>query len=136
MNQNENVIGHYLNPLQVWALSFGCAFALVLIGGIILCYILTCRAAGTHLGAVTPGFAHDGSGKVIQVISVAVLSPWAFVGFESVSNSSLGFNFSPRKVFGILFAALFTSSLAYILPTFLAAYAQPEGFFLVAGLYQ
>ncbi len=104
-------------------------FALVLIGGIILCYILTCRAAGTHLGAVTPGFAHDGSGKVIQVISVAVLSPWAFVGFESVSNSSLGFNFSPRKVFGILFAALFTGSLAYILPTFLAAYAQPEGFF-------
>ncbi|WP_081748992.1 amino acid permease [Butyrivibrio sp. FCS014] len=103
-------------------------FALILIGGIILCYIATCRASGTMVGMSAPGFAYEGSGKAIQIISIAVLSPWAFVGFESVSNSTLGFNFSSKKIFGIILAALITGSLSYIMLTFIATFAQPEGF--------
>lgn len=103
-------------------------FALILIGGIILCYIATCIVSGTMVGMSAPGFAYDGSGKAIQIISIAVLSPWAFVGFESVSNSTLGFNFSSKKIFRILLAALITGSLSYILLTFIATFAQPEGF--------
>ena len=104
-------------------------FALILIGGILLCYFVTCRASGSFVGIdASPGFASTGRGKAIQVISIAVLCPWAFVGFESISNSSLGFNFSTKKVFGIILTALFSSALAYILLTFIATFAQPEGF--------
>ena len=102
-------------------------FALALIGGIIFCYIMTCRAAGTNLGSVTPAYIDEHGSKTIQILSIAVLSPWAYVGFESVAHSAKGFNFSTKKVIHILIIALVTSAVAYILLAFLATYAQPEG---------
>lgn len=59
---------------------------------------------------------------------IACLSPWAFAGFESISNSAEEFRFSPKKSLGIMVAALFAAALAYILLALIAAARSPEGF--------
>ena len=99
--------------------------AVVLFGGILFC-----------LGAVL--FKSQGYENLkpwfmpvekpyVQILQVAALIPWAFVGFESVSHSTGEFRFSPRKSFAVMASALVTAGLAYVFLTWLAASVQPEG---------
>ncbi|MCR4818464.1 MAG: amino acid permease [Fretibacterium sp.] len=99
--------------------------AVLLFGGILFC-----------LGAVVSGMQGYENLKpwfmpaekpYIQILQVATLVPWAFVGFESVSHSTGEFRFSPRKSFAVMASAVVTAGLAYVLLTWLAASAQPEG---------
>ncbi|WP_294429238.1 amino acid permease [uncultured Treponema sp.] len=57
---------------------------------------------------------------LIQVISIAALSPWAFIGFESISHSSREFRFSRKKSLPIMFIAIFAGFAAYTLLTYTA----------------
>ena len=58
---------------------------------------------------------------ITVVIGIVVLAPWAFAGFESVSQSAAGFKFSPKKTIWIFLAALVIGAAAYILLTLIAA---------------
>ena len=59
---------------------------------------------------------------------IMFLSPWAFAGFESISQSTEEFKFPVKKSLGIMAAALITAAAAYIILVFVAASAVPEGF--------
>ncbi|MBR3561889.1 MAG: amino acid permease [Oscillospiraceae bacterium] len=103
------------------------ALALVLLAGIAVCAVAVLGRGGTMDAVMTPAFAPDRGGHLRQIAGIVALTPWAFVGFESVSNSASGFQFSPKKIIWIMAAALLTSAAAYILLTFMAAAVQPEG---------
>ena len=100
--------------------------ALALLGGVVICAVVVFRAgAGAARGTAPLMFAQDGP-PFSQIVSIIALSPWAFVGFESVSQSAQGFKFSVRKSIWIMAAALFTSALVYILLTGIAVVRAPE----------
>ncbi len=103
-------------------------FALLLIGGVIICAsVLVAKNHG--FGAVSvPAFSPNGKPALSQIFTIVALSPWAFVGFESVSNSAQGFKFSTKKTIWIFVAALTTGALVYIILTEMAAFVQPEGY--------
>ncbi len=61
-----------------------------------------------------PAFATGKGSSMRQIFSIIALSPWAFVGFESISNSAAGFKFSAKKALPIMSAALFASVLSYV----------------------
>jgi signal transduction histidine kinase/ActR/RegA family two-component response regulator len=63
-----------------------------------------------------------------QIFSIIALSPWAFVGFESISNSAAGFKFSAKKALPIMTAALLASVLAYVALAQIAAAIIPSGY--------
>ncbi len=102
--------------------------AFVLIGGIVLCFVFALINNGTQ-SIVKPAFSGlSGSAPFMQVVHLIALTPWAYVGFESVSHSSKEFRFKKNKTFVIIIVSIFTAGLAYILLSLLAASALPEGY--------
>ena len=102
------------------------AMALVLLGGVVICFA---AALGKESGGVSmssPPFA-EGSRPGYQVFTIFSLAPWAFVGFESISHSTAEAAFPRKYSFRILAAAVAAAAAAYILLVLLAASAQPEG---------
>ncbi|MBQ8698267.1 MAG: amino acid permease [Schwartzia sp.] len=55
------------------------------------------------------------------------MAPWAFIGFESVSHSATGLNFSSAKIAPVMVASVFASFLAYALLALLAVMELPAG---------
>ena len=100
--------------------------ALVLIGGVVIGFCAALSKSG-NIFAITPSFSPNDT-PLGAVFGIAVLSPWAFVGFESISHSAEEFNFSHKKTLGILVAAVVTAALAYTFLALIAVSVLPEGY--------
>ena len=102
--------------------------SLVLIAGILiaLCYIIIRPDTSTSL-SFEPAFSpeHSALGGSLFIV---FLAPWAFAGFESVSQSAEEFKFPVKKSLVIMTAALVTAAAAYIILNFVAASAVPAGY--------
>ena len=77
-------------------------------------------ASGINIFEIAPAYPPDTASSFAAVFGIVVLAPWAFVGFESISQSAEGFTFSVKKTFAILICAVVAAVLAY---TFLAILA-------------
>ena len=97
--------------------------------GILVCYVSACLKHTGGLAATAPAFSNidDGVGPIGQVIRIVALSPWLFVGFESISHSSGEFKFPLKRSFRVMFAALVASVLAYAMLAILPALVPIEG---------
>ena len=100
-------------------------FALLLLGGVAVCAIAVFCADSANMVELTPVFAPNGKIPAMQIFTIVALSPWAFVGFESVSNSTAGFKFPVKKTIWILAAALLTSTFCYVALTLMSARIVP-----------
>ena len=101
--------------------------ALVLIGGVVLCFLCVFIPKGdAPLPDLHPLFA-PGQKPAMGILFVVFLGPWAFAGFESISHSAEEFRFPVKKSLVILVVSLATAAAAYILLALIAAAARPEG---------
>ena len=85
------------------------------------------RSGGAAFSNLSPSFSPEFNPGVC-IVFIVFLAPWAFAGFESVSNSAEEFRFSPKKVFRVIVVALISAAAAYILLSLIAASARPEGY--------
>lgn len=104
-----------------------CAMFIMLIlisAVIILCTV--CALFGLSHSSLTlkPVFVPDVS-PFRQVLLVAFLSPWAFIGFECISNVSEEFNFPVKKSGSILKQSVVITTVLYIAVLLLSASAYP-----------
>ena len=74
---------------------------------------------------ISPAFVPERS-EFSQFMKIAFISPWAFIGFESIVNSSGEFTFRRTKTFRILTAAVLTATALYIAVTLLSVTAYPS----------
>ncbi len=106
-------------------------FALLLVVGVVALFALVCSRGGVSIEDFTPGFVTQGSAgersRPLQILNIAVLAPWAFVGFEAVSFASSDYRFNAKKSFLIMALAILASTLIYALLTLLSLSALPEG---------
>ncbi len=100
--------------------------AVLLLGGIIICFAAAMRAPGAGPDTFSPAFAPE-KGKFESVFTIFALAPWAYVGFESISHSAEEAKFPLKKSYGILAAAVLAAAVSYILLSLLAVTAVPEG---------
>ena len=98
--------------------------ALILLAGIAVCGAAVLRGGVRPL----PSFAPSKGTPVRQIVQIVALMPWAFAGFESVSNSTAGFRFSTKKTIWIFAASLLAGTFSYIVLAQMAASVQPQGF--------
>lgn len=78
----------------------------------------------------SPAFATGGyKVKAIQVVSVAVLSPWLFVGFETAFNTRGKKAPSPGRLFAIAVAAIIFGMAIYIMVVLIASSTPPVGYY-------
>ena len=89
--------------------------------GIVICF------AGAWLGggrSFQPAYVPDSS-ALSQIVKIAVISPWAFIGFESVSHGAEEYNFDRSKTRAILLISVISTLLLYVLVTLLSVTAYP-----------
>lgn len=92
---------------------------------IVACFAVALFARETALFTFDPTFLPDSS-ALSQIIGIACMSPWAFVGFESISNSTEEFSFSQTKSFRIMVVALVVTTALYLCVAMLSITAYPE----------
>ncbi len=102
-------------------------FALLLFGGVMIAAFEVFGRGQASLSSLSPAWAAGEQSPFRQVFTIVALSPWAFVGFESVYNSAASFRFSPKKTLGIITVSLITGTLVYVLLAEIAAGSVPEG---------
>ena len=101
--------------------------AFMLFFGVTIVFGAAFADKGWEIFTVSPPFA-SGEFPLKEVVAVAVLAPWAFAGFESISNAAEEFRFSPQKAFAILSASVVPSALMYIFLALLAVSVLPDGY--------
>ena len=111
--------------LAVW---LQIVLALVLFFGIVICFVGVLRNPGSAALPVKPLFSPLEPSKLKQIFTIFALSPWAFVGFESISNSAQGFKFSVKRSIWIMLAALVCGAIAYCFLSQIAVMRIPEDY--------
>ena len=101
--------------------------AIILFGGVLI-GIGAVVASGINPFDIKPAFPPEGNDTFAAIFGIVVLAPWAFAGFESVSQSAEGFKFSIKKTFAILFCAVVAAALAYTFLSLLAISTLPPGY--------
>jgi len=76
--------------------------------------------------SMAPAFLPDPN-AFRQIVRIAFLSPWVFIGFESVTHSAAGFRFRHSNLFRILVIAVAVTTALYIFVILLSVSAYPEG---------
>ena len=93
-------------------------------------------AVGFTVCAVIAALRHDsaftyaplyteGSSAFAQIVRIAAISPWAFIGFENISHFSEEYSFPIRKVRGILIWSVLITTLLYLFVSLLSVSAYP-----------
>ena len=100
--------------------------ALVFTVGITACFVIAMVQHGNSGMTMDPLFIPD-AGAFRQVIHIAFISPWAFIGFESVSHSAAEYRFRHSNLFRVLVISLVITTALYIFVILLSVSAYPEG---------
>ena len=97
---------------------------LLFTAAITICFIVAVvkHTGGTY--SYEPHFAPDKS-SLSQIIKIACISPWAFIGFENISHTSEEFTFARSKVFRLLICAVIATAALYIFIMLLSVSAYP-----------
>jgi len=78
-----------------------------------------------HKGTYAPVFIPD-SNALSQVLRIAVISPWAFIGFENISHAAEEYDFERTKINRILVISVFSTTLLYVFVILLSVTAYPD----------
>jgi len=100
--------------------------AVVLFAGIAVCFVWALAGGGESSAAFSPAFAPE-HGAFGGILTIFALTPWAFVGFESISHSTGEAKYPLKRTFRVLAAAVVFAAAAYILLALLAVTALPDG---------
>jgi diguanylate cyclase (GGDEF)-like protein len=94
--------------------------------GITVCLVIAMMGCKDSGMTMSPAFIPDRS-VVRQFVRIAFISPWAFIGFESVSHSSAEYHFKNKNVFRVLAISVTVTTALYIFIILLSVTAYPEG---------
>ena len=97
--------------------------ALVFVIGFLVCEFLVALKHDSSF-SYSPLYIED-SNALAQILRIAVISPWAFVGFESVAHFSEEFSFPIKKIRKILILSVVIATFLYIAVTALSVSAYP-----------
>ena len=101
-------------------------FALVLCVGIAVCVAAVFAKHEGGIASLAPAFA-DGRDASLQIFAIVALTPWAFIGFESVSHSAEEFAFPRWRTLWIIIISLIAATAVYVALALVAASTYPSG---------
>ena len=97
------------------------ALSLTFFAGITVCFF----AALFHRPApAEPAFIPEKS-ALKQIVKIALISPWAFIGFENITHSVEEFNFKKEKLHTILVVSVISATALYVFVTLLSVTCYP-----------
>ncbi len=115
-----------LNKKITTNIQFGLAF--IFIGLIIFGFIVSMVLHNGGIESFQPSFALNGENAFMQIFSVVSMTPWAFIGFESISHSTKNFKFKSKHIFKVFAASVAFATLIYVLIIILSISTFPDGY--------
>ncbi|MBR1736071.1 MAG: amino acid permease, partial [Firmicutes bacterium] len=98
---------------------FQLVFAVMLVFGVLMCFLFTENTSIVeNLTADKISLSKE---NLRGILSIIILTPWAFVGFESISNSAEEFKFPVKKTFCIMLLSIIIGAVSYIFLTIVTA---------------
>ena len=94
--------------------------------GITVCFVAAMLGHSRSGMTMSPAFIPDTS-AFRQIVRIAFVSPWAFIGFETVSHSAAEYRFKHSNMFRVLFLSVAVTTALYIFVLLLSVSAYPEG---------
>ncbi len=98
--------------------------ALVFGAGFTVCAVIAIIRHGQPY-SYAPLYTEDGASAFGQIVRIAVISPWAFIGFENIAHFSEEYTFPVKRVRSILFWSVALTTGLYILVSLLSVSAYP-----------
>ena len=100
--------------------------AIILLAGVIgiTCVVL----AKVPLGVIFSGPGFGMTNPAVAILSIVVLAPWAFVGFEVISLETAHFRFPIKNSKRLIAIAIALGSLIYIATSIIAVSVVPDGY--------
>lgn len=93
--------------------------------GITICFVAAITGHSKTGMTMEPAFIPEKS-AFRQIMRIAFISPWAFIGFESVSHSAAEYRFKHSNMFRVLVISLVITTALYIFVILLSISAYPE----------
>lgn len=103
------------------------ALAAVILFGILILAAAAVKSGSARLDSLLPLFSPHGS-ILWQILSIVMIAPWAFVGFDTISQAAEEFWFPSRRIFSIMAHSIIIGALTYITICTITAAALPEGY--------
>lgn len=100
------------------------ALAFVLLGGVLIVCVWMWIRGGMQQLELQPAFA-SGKYPVLQVMGVAAMMPFAFVGFETISHASEEYWFTNKKVPVIFACSIIPGIMIYLLLSLIVSEGVP-----------
>ena len=101
--------------------------AILLLGGIVIILIATALTVKNPPAAVTP-LDPPNTSFIRSFMSIFLITPWAYVGFDSLSKISQELNFPVKKIGMIMIIAVICATFAYVGNILTTILSIPEGF--------
>lgn len=92
--------------------------------GITVCFVGALISACFSGHSFKPGFVPD-KNALTQIVRIACISPWAFIGFENISHAAEEYSFPHKKINRILTIAVISTTALYIFVLLLSISAYP-----------
>ena len=93
--------------------------------GITICFAAAMSGHSRSGMTMSPSFIPETS-AFRQIVRIAFVSPWAFIGFETVSHSAAENNFKHSNMFRVLVISVAVTTALYIFVILLSVSAYPE----------
>ncbi len=93
--------------------------------GITVCFVAAMIGRKGSGMTVTPAFLPD-TNALRQITRIAFISPWAFIGFESVSHSAAEYRFKHSNMFRVLGISVAVTTALYIFIILFSVSAYPD----------
>ena len=94
--------------------------------GIIICFTAAMAGHSRSEMTMSPAFLPNKS-VIRQIVRIAFISPWAFIGFETVSHSAAEYKFKHSNMFRVLVLSVIVTTALYIFLILLSVSVYPEG---------
>ena len=108
------------------------AMALALVGSVLILAVAAVMSPETSLSNLQPVYP-EGKTSFASIVAVVAIAPWAFVGFDSIPQAAEEFNFSTKKVNGIMIFAILFGASVYVVLNCITASVMPWEAMLAAN---
>ncbi len=111
------------------------ALALIMIVGVLV--ITVAAFLNYEPNDFFPEFGTGGTGSaIVGIITIILLSPWAFVGFDIASLETSRFSFSVKKSKRLITLSILCGAFVYTALALVSATARPNGFTMWADYFE
>ena len=108
--------------------KFQTLLVMLLVGGIAIVSCTAVLNSQFSWSNFSPGFPPDVSNHLVAVLSILAISPWAFVGFDTIPQAAEEFKFSPARSLFIMVVAIVFGAFAYVALNMITIAVLPPGF--------